>query len=171
MTVGSDYTISPDDARMLTATAVMPAAMRAKILAEWSDANGAAATAELFAQFIGLANSVVANNRDMIEIILVVDGGMHPHSAEQANLPTIHGALAGVLLAEGMDDALLCSGCAFRLGAAANQSPVTTIDADLCSDPGADVFQCHEDVDAKGRPYKACAGFAQLRARRKRGAA
>lgn len=170
MTAATDYAFTSDDARALAAIAQAPINARRHLLNLWRATEGPDHILELFAQFIGMANSVVANNREMVEIILTVEGGMHPYSAEQANLPTITGALAGARLAQGVDEALLCHGCAFRVGTPANQSPVTTIDADLCADPGSDLFQCHEDVDARGRPHKACAGFAQLRARRKRGA-
>lgn len=72
------------------------------------------------------------------------------------------------MIAEGIaQDETLCGGCAFRLGTAANQSPITTIDADDCAHPGEQPFMCHETLDDNGNPQEACGGFAKARAKRK----
>lgn len=166
-----DYSIDEADTRELLGIVSLPADYRGMLLTKYVAEHGTAALAELFAQFIGLANSVVANNREMAELLLITEGGMTPNAAEQANLPTIFGALNGILLAEGVDQAKTCGGCAFRLGSCANQSPVTTCDADWCSD-GEDQFMCHEDLDDVGKPTRKCTGFTQARkSRRKAGAA
>lgn len=163
---GSDYAIARSDADWLRGTVLMDAEIRVKVLQRYLRDNGADALVALFAQFMGLANSVVANNREMVELILITEAGMTPATAEQSNLPTVFGALQGVTIAAGIDQSKLCHGCAFRLGTVANQSPVTTSDADWCSHPGEKNFLCHMDGQAEGQHRKACAGFAQLRARR-----
>jgi hypothetical protein len=161
-----DYTITRPDAENLRGIVLLPADIRQMALKKYVERHGVGDLIALFSQFIGLANSVVANNREMVEIILITEGGMWPNSAEQANLPTIFGALNGVVIADGIDQSKLCEGCAFRVGTSANQSPVTTCDADWQSHPGNANFMCHMDMDNEGQPKKACAGFAQLRAAR-----
>ncbi|WP_431490949.1 hypothetical protein [Paraburkholderia fungorum] len=165
---GADYTMTQEQARALLGTTSLPHDLRVMVLQNFVGEHGVGALADLFAQFIGLANSVVENNREMAELLLITEGGMHPGTAEKINLPTIFGALQGVKLAAGVNTSSVCHGCAFRLGSAANQSPVTSIDADDCAEPGGDNFMCHEDLDEQGQPVKGCAGFAQQRARRKR---
>jgi hypothetical protein len=115
-----------------------------------------------------MANSVVANCREMAELLLITEGGVNPYAAEKINMPTLWGALGGVTLAEGINQSLTCMGCAFRLGTIANQSPITTLDADDCGNPGEPEFFCHEDLNEAGQPVRGCSGFAQLRAARKR---
>ncbi|OWK35167.1 hypothetical protein FRUB_10009 [Fimbriiglobus ruber] len=95
---------------------------------------------------------MVENNREMAELLLITEGGLSPDEAAKANLPTLFGALGGILLTEGVDQAKTCGGCAFRLGTCANQSPSTTCDADWCSHPGEQDFMCHEDLDDQGNP-------------------
>ena len=70
---------------------------------------------------------------------------MHPQLAEKINLPTLFGALHGVVLAAGVKSDKTCGGCAFRLGTPANQSPITTGDADWYFHPGEGDCLCHED--------------------------
>lgn len=157
-----DYKISAGHADLLRGIVCLPGEVREMALIKMAERMGGYGMVQLFAQFIGLANSVVANNREMVEIILITEGGLHPdHSsgAKSANLPTIFGALSGILLADGVTSDKLCPGCAFRLGTSANQSPVTTGDADLCV-KDSDVFMCHEELDRYGRPTKGCAGYA-----------
>jgi hypothetical protein len=158
-----DYAMSDAQADALKGATLLPFDIRQRALQAYLAEHGPTALIDLFAQFIGLANSVVASNREMIEIILVVEGGEHPYSAEKANLPTIFGALCGVALANSVNQKKLCHGCAFRLGTAANQSPVTTCDADYAqSEIGLD-FMCHEKLDDAGNPKAICAGYAQRR--------
>jgi len=161
------YSLTRDEAGTLAGACSMPADLRAEIFEKYAARHGVKALASLFAQFMGLANSVVANNRDALEIFGMVHCDMGHYQAEKLNLPTIFGACNGALIAEGVDPSGLCGGCAFRLGTHANQSPVTTCDADWCSHPGESTFMCHEDIDDRGQPMKACAGFARLRAKRK----
>lgn len=162
----TDYAISPDDARELMGVVTLPHEYRSMVLTNYAAEHGIIALAELFAQFIGLANSVVANNREMLELHLICAHGEYPESAAKLNLPTLFGALNGVALAASVDQTKTCGGCAFRLGTPANQSPVTTCDAGWCSD-GEVEFWCHEDLDAKGKPRRKCVGFTQARKRRR----
>ena len=53
---------------------------------------------------------------------------------------------------------------AFVVGTHANQSPVTTCDADYCGHDGQPPFLCH-DVEPGEQPRAACRGWAQLRER------
>jgi hypothetical protein len=161
------YSLTRDEASMLAGACGLPVDVRAVIFEKYAMRHGVAALTNLFAQFMGLANSVVANNRDALEIFGIVHCNLGPYEAEKINLPTIFGACNGAMLAGGMEQEGLCGGCAFRLGTHANQSPVTTCDADWCSHPGEANFFCHEELDEKGEPVKACVGFARLRAKRK----
>lgn len=166
--MSTDYALTPEARDALMGVVGLPADLRATTLRRFHEEHGAEALVEAFAQFIGLANSVAENCREMVELILITDGGMHPHTAEKANLPTVFGALNGLKITEGLDPDGICEGCAFRIGALANQSPITTCEADFCADPGGHDFLCHaEGLDHRGSPTRGCAGWAKLRARRK----
>ncbi|WP_424360211.1 hypothetical protein [Methylocystis parvus] len=162
------YAISPQDAEALAGAQGLPVELRRKILGKIAQERGAAALVELFANFMGLANSVVANCHTALEVYCITDAGMHPFEAEALNLPTIFGACLGVKLAHGMSDDGLCAGCAFRLGTHANQCPPTQIDAETCAQPGERLFMCHEELDERGAPTKPCAGWARARKARAR---
>lgn len=112
----------------------------------------------MFAEFIGLANAVVANNREMVELILIQENVVHPHRSHQVNLPTIAGALTGVENAALSGGADVCGSCAFRLGTVANQCETTAIDVSGCLDDD-ERFLCHEDVDDADRPKHSCRGW------------
>jgi len=159
------YSIAPDGAGVLMGAAGLTPEIRREILAHFAREHGEAALVALFAEFIGLANSVVANCHDALEVFGIAHLGMHPYEAEKLNLPTIFGALNGARLAHDVDPKGLCDGCAFRLGTHANQSPVTTCDAGDCSQPGEANFMCHENLDDSGAPTKACGGWARKRAK------
>lgn len=156
------YDIPPAAVEMLKGAAVVPADLRALLLRQYADAHGLEALVSLFAEFMGLANRVAANAEEAA-IICLIGGGFDPHQAEKVNAPSIFGALDGVRLAAGIDCSKTCSGCAFRLGTVANTSPCTTADAEHCVTPGEIAFSCHEDLDERGEPTKACAGWAQAR--------
>lgn len=160
------YSLTREQAMDLAGLAALPTAVREEMILKLAVRRGPVYVARLLAQFIGLANSVVHNNREAIENFAIVDGAMHPHTAEKLNLPDIFGACNGAALAVDIDQAKLCGGCAFRLGTCANQSGSTTCDADYLAHPGEEPFYCHEDMNEDGTPKRACAGFAQLRARR-----
>lgn len=162
---GTDYAIEPRDVTWLAGAVQWPADMRREVLAKMLSESGPDHMIDLFAQFIGLANSVVANQRDALETFGIIYGDMHPYEAEKINLPTIFGALMGIRLAQYACPES-CHGCAFRLGSLANQSPSTTADADLCGHTGEENFMCHEDL-RDGEPTKACQGWVRLRQDRK----
>ncbi len=164
-----DYgALTLQDARALMGATNLPRDLRIKVLEHYAAAHGYAATLALFADFMAMANSVVANARELLELELITTHGYTDRAAEKINLPTIFGALQGVVLAEQVSQDLTCGGCAFRRGTPANQSPVTTSDADFCAHLGEPDFYCHLDLDERDQPTKGCAGFAQLRAHRKR---
>ena len=160
------YSLTRDQAETLAGATGLPVNVREVIFTRYAEEHGAPALAALFAQFMGLANSVVANNRDALEIFSMVHLDMAPYTAEKLNLPTIFGALNGAIIADGVEQDGLCDGCAFRHGTHANQSPITTCDADYCSHPGEQPFMCHDHMENE-EPTRACVGFARLRAARK----
>ncbi len=166
--LGTDYSMSVPDAEWLSGTVCLPLGIRRLSLARFAEQFGTAALVEAFAQFIGLSSSVVANGADMCSMQRIIDGSEHPDRHEdRVNMPTPFGALQGVLLASKANSINACGTCAFRLGSIANQSPITTCDADWCGHLGESAFMCHEDCDDAGEPTKACAGWAQLRVERK----
>jgi len=149
-----DYTLTNAQAEALQAAVLLPVDLRLTLLRRLKKDQ----LVELFAQFIGIANSVVFNNREMIEIAGIVSGELHPDRAHEINLPTIFGALSGVKAANLVPaDAKTCGGCAYRLGTPANQSPATTCDVDWQRADGAD-FWCHEDMNGDGTPKRKCTG-------------
>lgn len=163
----TDYALTKSDAGRLSGIPYLPEDIRRMALARILDEIGPTEMVRLFSQFIGLANSVVANNREMIEMLGITSGDLHPHDAHQINLPTIQGALNGVRLAADAPRKGMCQGCAFRLGTPANQSPVTTLDAEYSiNERDRQEFLCHERLDRKGRPKSLCAGFATRTAKR-----
>lgn len=162
------YSIAADDAQWLAGATVLAPDMRRLVLATILDQRGPDHLVALFAEFIGLANSVCANAAEMVSLQRIIDGYEHPErESDRINLPTPFGALQGVMLAAKVDAPDACGGCAFRLGTIANQSPITTADADYCSHPDEAPFMCHEHLDDNGDPTRGCAGFAKLRAARK----
>lgn len=165
------YAIAPADADFLRVVSVMPAAERAADLREYAASLGADALADLFAEFVGLSLSVVANQRAMIELLGITEADMHPHTAERINLPSIEGALAGVRLAASIDGGRLCEGCAYRLGSIANQCEPTVKDA-VWARTERRRFNCHEDerTDRDGAPKRMCGGHAQALRRERRAA-
>ena len=123
-----DYQLSDADASELKGIVLLPADIRRQLLVNYVSDRGQAALLNLFVQFIGAANSVVKNCREMAELLLVCEG-THPHDAEKINMPTLFGAMQGVVLANSCDPTGLCEGCAYRLGTPANQCEATTCDA------------------------------------------
>ncbi len=155
-----EYSFTNEQADALLAMCIQSTGKRARLLRRYYEQHGAAGIISLFANFIGMANSAIANNREMIELLLIIEGGMPPNVVEAANLPTIAGALHGVKLANSVNQKKTCGGCAYRLGAPANQSPVTTADAGWSRRNGTD-FLCHEKLDENCQPYTLCRGYAQ----------
>ena len=159
----TDYALQPDMASLLYGIATLPADMRREAMTAIRHKYGGPVLDDLFAQFIGLASSVAANAQEHAEQLLI-EFGAHPYTAEKINMPNILGALNGLHLVEGVDTALICHGCAYRLGSVANQCLPTTMDADMCTQPGEVAFMCHAEMDVSGNPLKGCRGFAQRRA-------
>jgi hypothetical protein len=162
------YSIDRVDALLLSAIVVCEDAERQNGLRMLMKKRGVDGFISVMSQFVAMANSVVSNNAEMVDLILITSGVSHPdRTADKANLPTLFGALRGVVMADGMDVSKVCGGCAFRLGTPANQSPLTTMEADDCVTDGDQAFLCHEELDRKGNPFRACAGYAQsLKARK-----
>jgi hypothetical protein len=157
----ADYAMNPAHAAELAGAALLPREFRvmaAKLVLKDHGAD----PAELIADIIGMANSVVANCTELLKTEAVARGWVHFNEVERINFPSMNGALMGVSLAAGVDPRKVCHGCAFRLGSVANQCAPTQYDA---SDAvaGEYIFNCHEDLDAKGKPTQACRGFAQAR--------
>lgn len=161
MADATDYKLTPADADTLKSIVLLPGDLRTKLLQKYLAEHGVGALVGLFSQTIGMANSVVENSREMIELAGIISGELHPHNAHHINLPTLFGALNGVTLAASVDQASTCQGCAYRLGTCANQSPVTTCDAEWCENDGTQDFLCHERVSDGGVPRNLCAGHAQ----------
>jgi cation transport regulator ChaC len=165
--VACDYALASEDAEYFKAVCVLPFAYRRELLARFEAENGTPALIEVFAQFMGMANSVVANNREMAEMLLISVGHCDERTAESANLPTIFGALHGVVLANrARSQGGMCEGCAYRLATPANQSPITSLDAADALEECSARFMCHvRGLDDEGEPTRLCAGFAQLSTR------
>lgn len=162
----TDYTLTPQQAEFLAGVCMLPAAERLQAIRRWRKRNGYLATLRLFAQFIGAANAIVANNRIAIEDIMIEAGIAHPCRTVGFNQPTIPGAAAGAILSAMVDQAKTCAGCAYRLGTPANTSPVTTEDARHCLEEN-ETFFCHETLDEDGKPTRICRGHAQAAIREK----
>ncbi|WJN61308.1 hypothetical protein [Pseudomonas sp. SO81] len=155
----TDYAIAAADAKDLLGIVLAPADIRRQALELYLARNSLSALLDLFAQLLGMANAVAENCRAMAELILIEEG-MHPHTAEKANLPTMFGALQGVLLAAGVDPRGTCASCAYRLGTPANTSPITTTEARHCQSE-LQKFFCHAEFDEAGEPIKQCVGHAK----------
>ncbi|MGO4801204.1 hypothetical protein ACEN2T_18140 [Pseudomonas sp. W22_MBD1_FP4] len=160
MTENTEYSMTPADAVELASMAKLDLAMRREALNRYVQLHGGSRLVELFAQFIGMANSVAANCAEMSDTVLIVECGVHPDRFDSVNLPTIIGACQGVVLADKCDPDGACHGCAYRLGSIANQSPIATSDADFKAYDQKG-FMCHADVDEMGAPTKVCVGHAK----------
>ncbi len=162
-----DYDIDPVVGQLLAAIAMQLFDERVVLLREFFGMKGAPSLIDVFAQFIGLANSVAANAREHAELIAIMNG-MHYISAEKINMPSIVGALMGLVIAAEISAEPLCHGCAYRRGSVANQCLPTVLDATDCVHPGEVSFMCHEGIGEDDQPVAACRGFAQQRAAKKR---
>lgn len=91
--------------------------------------------------------------------LAICEFGMHPHEAENLNLPTMLGSLAGLGL-PAIDAASVCATCAFRQGSCANQCPATVSDALGCIESKGSPFFCHEGGATGADPKKVCRGYA-----------
>lgn len=159
--IANDYDISVQDADAIKGAVLLPAEFRRKCLEMYLAANGQDALIELFGQFMGMANSVADNCKELATSILITEGGVHLHTAEKINMPTVFGALNGIGLAGNCDSKGVCVGCAYRLGSAANQCLSTVIDAEYTAE-GFDKFYCHDELDERGDPVRPCAGHQKV---------
>jgi len=133
---------------------------REGLLSRYANSAGLDDAIRLLSQVIGCANAVIENCRVGAVGLLITEGGLHPHVAEDINLPTLAGAMSGSMLAAGIDPRGTCFGCVYRHGTHANQSPATTEDA-AYSACGSQKFMCHENRDQRGSPTQVCIGHAK----------
>lgn len=160
MPANCEYSMSQSDAQDLAGIAQLDLPMRRQALTKYLQLNGSQRLVEFMAQLIGMANSVASNCAEMSDQVLIIECGVHPDKFTGVNLPTIIGACQGVMIANKCDPAGACHGCAYRLGSIANQSPITTCDAEfMAHDPKG--FLCHAHLDGDGEPTKVCVGHAK----------
>lgn len=155
-----DYELSAVEAEFLSKVVEASTQERETLLSRYANSAGVDDVIRLFTQMIGCANAVIENCRLGAIDLLITEGGLHPHVAEDINLPTLAGAMSGVMLSAGVCPRGLCSGCVYRHGTHANQSSVTTEDADY-SACGSRKFMCHENLDHSGSPTQVCIGHAK----------
>lgn len=155
-----EYELKAVEAEFLLKVVEASTQEREVMLSRYANAAGAEDVIRLLSQLIGCANAVIENCRVGAIDLLITEGGLHPHVAEDINLPTLAGAMAGVKLAAEVDPRGVCSGCVYRHGTHANQSPVTTEDA-AYSACGSRKFMCHENLDHRGSPTQVCIGHAK----------
>lgn len=155
------YNITPDQAKALLCASLGCRENRAKMLRMYTDAHGGDALRDLFAEFIAAANAVADNCREHAANEFLAQGVSNdPYLHDKINMPSIAGAMQGIIVAATVDPKGACAGCAYRLGTIANQCLATTTDAINCGDGSVD-FQCHEHLDGKGNPTRRCIGFAR----------
>ncbi|WP_342649149.1 hypothetical protein [Pseudomonas sp. REB1044] len=160
MPENTEYSMTPDDALLVAGIGQHALAARRAMIQALLDQYGSEKLVEILAQFIGMANSVAANCAEMSDMVLIHECGVHPDKFSSVNLPTIFGACQGVQIASKCDPAGACHGCAYRLGSIANQSPITTSDAEFMAHDRKG-FMCHADLDEQGEPLRVCVGHAK----------
>lgn len=160
MPENTEYSMSPDDALLIAGIGQHGLDLRRTMVRQVLEQHGTERLVEMLAQFIGMANSVVANCAEMSDMVLIHECGVHPDKFDSVNLPTIFGACQGVKIASKCDPAGACHGCAYRLGSIANQSPITTSDAEFMAHDRKG-FMCHAEVDERGEPLRVCVGHAK----------
>jgi hypothetical protein len=84
MVDATDYTIDADAVAWLKGAVGLPYEFRSMAMRRVLAERGPEALADLFAQFIGLANSVIKNNREWIEGYLVAECGHDTAKAAKA---------------------------------------------------------------------------------------
>lgn len=160
MPANCEYSMTPSDAVHIANIALLDLPMRRECLTYYLEKNGMNCLVDLFAQFIGMANSVAENCAETSDQVLIEECGVHPDKFASVNLPTIIGACQGVMIASRCDPAGACYGCAYRLGSIANQSPIATCDADFMAHDQKG-FLCHAHLDDQGEPIRSCVGHAK----------
>lgn len=160
MPINTDYDIAPTVALELAGIVKIGLERRIELLTALLHSRGEKSLIEAFADFIGMANSVVENCAAMSDQVLIEECGVHPDKFTSVNMPTILGALQGVLLASSCEPAGACHGCAYRLGSIANQSPIATLDAAYMAF-NSKGFMCHAYIDHAGEPTRVCVDHAR----------
>ncbi|MBF8652022.1 hypothetical protein IRZ81_14585 [Pseudomonas putida] len=160
MPENTEYSMSPDDAMLIAGIGQHGLDARRTMVKDVMTRHGPERLVELLAQLIGMANSVAANCAEMSDTVLINECGVHPDKFDSVNLPTIFGACQGVKIAHKCDAAGACHGCAYRLGSIANQSPITTSDAEFMAHDRKG-FMCHAELDERGEPLRVCVGHAK----------
>ncbi|RMQ83420.1 hypothetical protein ALP97_03584 [Pseudomonas salomonii] len=160
MSANCEYSMEKSDAWNLAGMAQLNLEGRRSALEVYLQTHGQRRLVEFTAQLIGMANSVAENCGEMSDQVLIQECGVHPDKFTSVNLPTLIGACQGVMIANKCDPAGACHGCAYRLGSIANQSPITTCDAEFMAHDRKG-FMCHAHLDAEGGPTKVCVGHAK----------
>lgn len=160
MSEPTDYVLTPLQASYLSRCSKSSPEERKRLLEDYRATHGTEQLVDLFTQFVGMANSVVENCRQMTDLVLITECGVHPDRFDSLNLPTIIGACQGIELAAGCDPAGACDGCAYRLGSIANQSPMATSDAAFMAF-NQKGFMCHAETDDRDNPVRVCVGHAK----------
>ncbi|MFJ7794544.1 hypothetical protein [Pseudomonas sp. NPDC096950] len=156
----TEYSMTPEQALFLSKVAQAHLQERRALFRSYAATQGYEGLLDLFAQFVGMANSVAENCREMTDLVLITEMGMNPDKFDSINLPTLHGACQGVMLAARCDPTGACHGCAYRLGSIANQSPMATSEAAYMSFDKKG-FMCHAELDEALIPTKVCVGHAR----------
>lgn len=164
----TSYSFTKKQAEGLAGCVVSTNEIRVLWLKKYHDKNGIDSLLSMMANFIGMTNSVIKNNREVIETALITDAKYHPHEAEKINLPTPFGALIGAMNAVGVDQEKTCEGCAFRKGTVASQCAPTQTDVIGCIED-QQPFMCHYNMDDDDKPTRKCRGFTQLKTGGKNG--
>ena len=160
MPANTEYMMAPTVALELAEIVQNDLVGRIELLTKFLNRREGKSLIEIFAQFIGLANSVVENCAAMSDQVLIEECRVHPDKFTSVNMPTILGAFQGVVLASGCEPAGACHGCAYRLGSIANQSPIATSDAAYMAF-NSKGFMCHAHTDDAGEPTRVCVGHAR----------
>lgn len=101
-----EYELKAVEAEFLLKVVEASTQEREVMLSRYANAAGAEDVIRLLSQLIGCANAVIENCRVGAIDLLITEGGLHPHVAEDINLPTLAGAMAGVKLATEIDPAV-----------------------------------------------------------------
>jgi hypothetical protein len=161
----TDHTMGADVARDLMGLVLLPREVRVAALERLLRERGERWLIEALADLVGVANQALANCEEAVDVILVSHGVYRPDSSERANLASLYGALVGIALAEGVEQDGLCAGCAFRVGTPANQSLLTTCDAEHAEAFG-ERFMCHAGLEEGDQPRRVCLGWERKEGRR-----
>lgn len=144
------YNIDARDQKELQSIILMDDELRKKLLGKYLREHGSLKLINLFSQFIGMANSVVANCHDTANESVK----KYVPAEMSINMPSLLGACYGAKNARLSKLTTMCDTCAFRIGTIANQSESTQLDMEECGMSDGD-FLCHE------KDHK-CIGYASI---------